>query len=84
MLAVSRDLSVTEKAFNVKLTPYKMPKVRNVAPAYAREDESEYHEHQSASGTPWADEIAEHWMPGMMSRKKQVMPFLMEAFNSLD
>lgn len=84
MLAVSRDLSVTEKAFNVKLTPYKMPKVRNVAPAYARKDESVYHEIKSASGTPWADEIAEHWMPGMMSRKKQVMPFLMDAFNSLD
>ena len=24
------------------------------------------------------------WVDGMMSRKKQVLPFLMEAFNSLD
>ena len=84
MLAVSRDVSVTERAFNVSLTPYRMPKVRNVAPAYAREDQSDYHEHEGDSTAPWADTLAEQWMPGMMSRKKQVLPFLMDAFNALD
>ena len=84
MLVVSRDMSVTEKAFNVTLDPYRMPKVRNVAPAYAKENQSEYHEHQGNADAPWADALAEKWMPGMLSRKKQVLPFLMDAFNSLD
>ncbi len=84
MLVASRDLSVTEKAFDVTLETYRMPKVRNVAPAYARENQSEYHEDTGSSDAPWADALAERWMPGMMSRKKQVLPFLMNAFNSLD
>ena len=84
MLVISRDVSVTEKAFQVSLDPYRMPKVRNVAPAYAREDSSDYHEHEGLPDAPWADTLAEKWMPGMMSRKKQVLPFLMDAFNSLD
>ncbi len=84
MLVASRDMSVTEKAFNVTLDPYRMPKVRNVAPAYAKENQSEYHEHQGNADAPWADALAEKWMPGMLSRKKQVLPFLMDAFNSLD
>lgn len=84
MLVVSRDLSVTEKAFNVTLEPYKLTKLRKAAPAYAREGDSDYHQHAPSTGTPWADRLAEHWMPDMMSRKKQVLPFLMDAFNSLD
>lgn len=84
MLVVSRDLSVTEKAFHVKLAPYRLPKVRNVAPAYARENLSDFHEIQTSAAAPWSDYLAEQWMPEMMSRKKQVLPFLMDAFNSLD
>ena len=84
MLVASRDLSVTEKAFHVTLNTYRMPKVRQVAPAYARDDMSDYHESQGTPHAPWSDALAEQWMPGMMSRKKQVLPFLMDAFNSLD
>ena len=84
MLAVSRDLSVTEKAFGVTLEPYKLTKLRKSAPAYAREGDTDYHHHTPSTGTPWADRLAERWMPDMMSRKKQVLPFLMDAFNALD
>ncbi len=84
MLAVSRDLSVTEKAFNVALEPYKLTKLRKSAPAYTKESDTEYHHIAPSSGTPWADRLAERWMPEMMSRKKQVLPFLMDAFNALD
>ena len=84
LLVVSRDLSVTEKAFSVSLEPYKLAKLRKAAPAYSKENDSEYHQHNQASGTPWAAHLGQQWMPGMMSRKKQVLPFLMEAFNSLD
>jgi len=84
MLVVSRDLSVTEKAFNVSLAPYKLTKLRKSAPAYAKEGDTEYHHIEPSTGTPWADRLAEHWMPDMMSRKKQVLPFLMDAFNALD
>ena len=84
MLVISRDLSVTENAFSVTLEPYKLTKLRNPAPAYAREGDSEYHAHAPSTGTPWADRLAERWMPDMMSRKKQVLPFLMDAFNALD
>jgi manganese-dependent inorganic pyrophosphatase len=84
MLVVSRDPSVTEKAFSVTLSPYKLTKLRKAAPDYRKESDSDYHHIEPSSGTPWADRLAEQWMPGMMSRKKQVLPFLMEAFNSLD
>ena len=84
MLVVSRDPSVTEKAFSVTLNPYKLTKLRKAAPDYRKESDSDYHHLEPSSGTPWADRLAEQWMPGMMSRKKQVLPFLMEAFNSLD
>ena len=84
LLVVSRDLSVTEKAFNVSLEPYTLAKLRKSAPAYSKENDTEYHQHNQASDTPWADHLGQQWMPGMMSRKKQVLPFLMEAFNSLD
>ena len=84
LLVVSRDLSVTEKAFSVSLEPYKLTKLRKAAPAYSKENDTEYHQHDQSSGTPWADHLGQQWMPGMMSRKKQVLPFLMEAFNSLD
>jgi manganese-dependent inorganic pyrophosphatase len=84
MLVVSRDLTVTEKAFQVTLAPYAMPRVRNVAPAYAREGENPFHINTVQQEAPWTDKLAEQWMPDMMSRKKQVLPFLMESFNSLD
>lgn len=85
MLVASRDASVTEKAFGISLSPYKMPKVRQVAPAYAKENTPEFHDTQGIfPDAPWADSLSEQWMPGMMSRKKQVLPFLMDAFNSLD
>ena len=84
LLVVSRDLSVTEKAFGVRLEPYKTAKLRKSAPAYSKESDTDYHQHTPSSGTPWADRLGQHWMPGMMSRKKQVLPFLMDAFNALD
>ena len=84
MLVVSRDLSATEKAFDVKLEPYTLSKVRKSAPAYSKESDTDYHAHSSDKSSPWADHLAQHWMPGMMSRKKQVLPFLMDAFNLLD
>jgi inorganic pyrophosphatase/exopolyphosphatase len=84
LLVVSRDLSVTEKAFSVSLEPYKLAKLRKSAPAYSKGEDSDYHQQNPSSGTPWADHLGQQWMPGMMSRKKQVLPFLMEAFNSLD
>ena len=84
LLVVSRDLSVTEKAFSTTLEPYKLTKLRKSAPAYSKEGDTEYHHHTPSSGTPWADQLGQQWMPGMMSRKKQVLPFLMEAFNLLD
>ena len=84
LLVVSRDLSVTEKAFGVRLEPYKTAKLRKSAPAYSKESDTDYHQHTPSSGTPWADRLGQHWMPGMMSRKKQVLPFLMDAFNAPD
>ena len=84
MLVVSRDITVTEKAFGVTLEPYKLSKLRKAAPAYSRDGDTEYHQHMPSTGTPWADRLAERWMPEMMSRKKQVLPFIMDAFNALD
>ena len=84
MLVTSRDTSVIEKAFQITLNPYELPKVRNVAPAYHKSSEEKQPAAQNKTRAPWTDHLAEQWMPGMMSRKKQVIPFLMDAFNSLD
>lgn len=88
MLVASRDLSVTESAFGVTLAPYAMPKVRDVAPAYAMKNSlspaSLPSPTSNESPAPWKDFLAELWMPDMMSRKKQVLPFLMDAFKKLD